>query len=118
MNATVFEIVGKVRQSMYDFTHLSDFALADVGEIGTGALLANRHVTLYSLDFDTETAVFVETAAEVDLSQAPFMFVVQYEQAIRVFTVPFETFCKWGMRYRSMIQNWFLSIRSAVVALL
>jgi hypothetical protein len=54
-------------------------------------ILENPHITLYGLDFENRQAVFVETPADVNLSHAPFYFTTQYEEAKRVWTIPFET---------------------------
>jgi hypothetical protein len=52
--------------------------------------LENPHISLYGLDFENRWAVFVETPADIDLSQAPFYFNTQFEMARRVLTIPFE----------------------------
>jgi hypothetical protein len=49
---------------------------------------------LYSLDFENGQAVFVETPADIDLSQASFYFDPQFEKAKRVLTIPLETMRK------------------------
>jgi hypothetical protein len=56
-----------------------------------GKILENPHITLYGLDFENRQAVFVETPADVDLSQAPFTVITQFEKAKRVLTISFET---------------------------
>lgn len=92
MEVTTFKIVDKHRESAFAIPHLSDFGLEKTGCMPFSAILNNDHVTLYSLDFDTQTAVFVEIPAEIDLSQVPFMFVTQYDEAVRVLTVSFNDF--------------------------
>ena len=91
MSVTCYKIVEKLRESPFAIPHLSDFGLEEVGKGSYQEILTNEHLTLYSLDFDTQTAVFVETPADLDLSQAPFMFVPQYDDALRVLTVSFQT---------------------------
>ncbi|MGD9147684.1 MAG: hypothetical protein PVI80_19110 [Anaerolineae bacterium] len=49
---------------------------------------------MYSLDFENGQAVFVETPADIDLSQASFYFDPQFEKAKRVLTIPLETMRK------------------------
>ena len=46
---------------------------------------------MYCLDINTGQAVFVETPADVDLSQAPFFYMAQYENAASVWMISFET---------------------------
>jgi hypothetical protein len=53
--------------------------------------LENPQIALYSLDIENEQAVFVETPVDVNLSQAPFYFTTQFEEAKRVLTIPFDT---------------------------
>ena len=91
MLATTFEIVGRPRERASRLADIGDFHLREIGRILTGKILENPHITLYSLDFENRQAVFVETPADVDLSQAPFYFRTQFEKAKRVVTIPFET---------------------------
>lgn len=90
MEAVEFNIVDKRRESAFAIPHLSDFGLERKGQVSVDEILRNACITLYSLDFDTKTAVFVETPADIDLSQAPFMFVPQYDEALRVLTLSFD----------------------------
>ncbi len=98
MEVIIYKIVEKLRDSMFAIPHLSDFGLEETSRTGIDAILGNDSVTLYSLDFDTETAVFVETPAETDLSQVPFMFITQYDEALRVMTVSFNTLVQMAER--------------------
>jgi hypothetical protein len=91
MIATTFEIVDRLRERSFQLTDVSDFRLRETGHIPAGKIMENLHITLYCLDFENSRAVFVETPPEVDLSQAPFYFIAQYENAVRVLTIPFET---------------------------
>ena len=91
MKATIYEITGKQRKAPFDLADVKDFLLREIGRSTTEEILENPHITLYSLDFKNNQAVFVETPADVNLSQAPFYFMTQYENATRVLTVSFET---------------------------
>lgn len=91
MIATLFDIEAKHRNSPIATVFISDFVLRESGQIAAETILQNPHITLYSLDFDNKRAVFVETPPDVDLSQAPFYYLAQYENAIRVLTISFET---------------------------
>jgi hypothetical protein len=62
-----------------------------MGHLPAERILENPHITLYGLDLENRQAVFVETFADVDLSQAPFYPVTQFEEAERVMTMPLET---------------------------
>ena len=89
--ATLFEIVERRRERPFQLTDINNFRLRKMGHLPTGEILKNPHNTLYSLDFENSRAVFVETPADANLSQAPFYFVAQYENATRVLTIPFDT---------------------------
>ncbi len=91
MIATNFEITNKRRPDPVGISDIKDFELRESGQIDATEILANEHITLYSLDFERGQAVFVETASPTVLSQAPFYYQAQYEKAVRVITLPFET---------------------------
>lgn len=90
MRATAFEILDRPYQAPFRRTILGDFRLREIGQSPVEKVLENPHITLYGLDFENKQAVFVETPADVDLSQAPFYFNTQFEKATRVLTIPFE----------------------------
>jgi hypothetical protein len=89
--ATTFEIVDRPRHTSFGRADIRNFRLREIGHVPVGKILENPHISLYSLDFENSQAVFVETPADVDLSQAPFYFITQFEKATRVLTIPFET---------------------------
>jgi hypothetical protein len=91
MIATSFDITGRKRNNPIAATDIKDFELQQGGTINAEEILVNPYITLYSLDFNQEQAVFVETSPDVDLSQAPFFYQAQYENASRVLTLSFET---------------------------
>jgi len=91
MIATCFEIIAKKRPDPLGLVDSKDFELRENGQINAEDVLSNRHITLYALDFERGQAVFVETPPEADLSHAPFYYVAQYENALRVVTLSFET---------------------------
>ena len=91
MIATCFEIIAKRRPDPLGLVDSKDFELRENGQISAEDILSNQHITLYALDFEHGQAVFVETPPDVDLSQAPFYYVAQYENALSVLTLSFET---------------------------
>jgi hypothetical protein len=91
MMATIFEIVDRPRHSPARRADIRNFLIRETGQLPAGKILENPHITLYSLDFENRRAVFVETPTDVNLSQAPFYFITQFEKAKRVLTIPFET---------------------------
>ena len=91
MNVPSFEIIKKQRNNPVNFVDIKDFELQENGQVDAGEILSNTHFTLYAFDFEKGQAIFVETASPDKLSQAPFYYQAQYENAIRVVTIPFET---------------------------
>lgn len=91
MVATRFEVKGRLQHAHVRLAGMSNFHLEERGEFPATEILANPHITLYSLDFEQKVAIFVETPADVDLSQASFFFKAQYDEAVRVWTISFET---------------------------
>jgi hypothetical protein len=91
MIATSFDIIGRKRNNPVAAADIKDFELQPRGTINAEEVLVNPCITLYSLDFDQGQAVFVETPPDVNLSQVPFFYQAQYENALRVLTLPFET---------------------------
>jgi hypothetical protein len=96
MQATTFEVLDRPGDAPYRRPGLGGFRLCEIGQGPAEEILRNRHITLYSLDFENREAAFVETASDVDLSQAAFYFDTQFEEATRVWTVPFETMMQLG----------------------
>ena len=91
MIATSYEIIAKRRANPFGLANINDFELHESGHMSAGEILLNVHITLYALDFEGGQAVFVETSPEAELSQAPFYYVAQYENAQCVITLPFES---------------------------
>lgn len=91
MVATTYEILERPDYGPYRYPGIHNFRLRETGQLPAGRILENPHVTLYCLDWENRQAVFVETPADVDLSQAPFYFATQYEKATRILTTSFET---------------------------
>jgi hypothetical protein len=91
LTATTIEIVGRPDHPPYRGPDLRNFRLGETGQLPAQEILENPHITLYGLDFENRQAVFVETPADIDLSQAPFYPTTQFEKAERVQTISFDT---------------------------
>jgi hypothetical protein len=90
MLATSYEIIAKRRPNPLGIADSKDFELRESGQISAEEILSNRDITLYALDFEHGQAVFIETSSEADLSQAPFYYVAQYENARCAIKLSFE----------------------------
>lgn len=91
MKAASFDIIEREMTSLIRLAGAGDFQLQAGGQIDATEILTNPAITLYSLDFENSQAVFVETAPEVNLYRAPFLYFAQFENAQRVLTLPFAT---------------------------
>jgi hypothetical protein len=91
MMATAFEILDRPHRAAFRRPGIENFRVRKIGQVPAGRILENPHITLYSLDFENRQAAFVESPADVNLSQAAFYFATQFEKAARVWTIPFET---------------------------
>jgi len=69
----------------------SDFVY-EVGEvINPQMIVTNPCITLYCLDHEAQRALFVETPPGLDLSKAPFFYHAQYENAVNLYGVSYDT---------------------------
>ena len=91
MFATKFEIVSRRRSNPVGLTDIRDFELREAGPIDAQEILANPRISLYAVDFENNRAVFLETARPEELSQAPFYYQAQYENAVRMITLSLES---------------------------
>jgi hypothetical protein len=91
MIAAEFEIINKRRPDPVGSADIKDFELRECGQIDAGQILTNERISLYAFDFEAGQAVFVETAPPDQLSDAPFYYQAQYENTVRVMTLPIES---------------------------
>ncbi len=94
MSIYQFAIEDKHRRHIGFVARLEDFTVSHKSEVDASVIVDNPAVTLYCLDDKARQAVFVELPPDIDLGQAPFVYLTQHEQAQRLFTMPYETFHK------------------------
>ena len=94
--ATEYEIMDKVKETPLDQASRRDFLLREKGPVDSAVILQNPFLSLYTLDFVNNEAVFVETPPEVDLCLEQFYYIAQYEHALRVIGVPIEEMVSLG----------------------
>jgi hypothetical protein len=92
MVATILEILEKTKTHPFGTALPENFVTRSIGTVDAQSIFDNPHVSLYCLDEASGAAWFVETPPEIDLAQAPFYYVAQYDHALRLFVVPYETF--------------------------
>ncbi len=91
MNAQYLNIDAKHSQMPGSLASLKDFTLSD-GEVVDAEIILGKNVSLYCLDDANQRAIFVELPDHVDLSTAPFVYQMQYDEAERLIAVSYETF--------------------------
>jgi hypothetical protein len=92
MTARYLEIVEKRRTFVAAVSSLADFSLRDGGEIDAEIVLSAQNLSPYCLDDDARRIIFVELPPDVNLATVPFIYQTQYEQAIRLLAIPYDTF--------------------------
>ncbi len=92
MSARVLNIVDKVKPFPSSNTAPENFVLSDGESVPPQIVVDNPNLSLYCLDDERKEALFVETPPEVDLSQAPFYYVTQYEHALRLIALSYDRF--------------------------
>lgn len=88
MSAKVLNIQAKNRTPANTVVKLEDFDYREGEAISLSSIVNSPNISLYCLDLQNQRAIFVETPIDVDLSQAPFYYLAQYEQAQRLIAVP------------------------------
>lgn len=71
---------------------LADFSAGDPEPVDPAIALRNDDLSLYCLDDANGEAIFVDLPAEVRLTDAPFIYMRQYEEARRLLAVPYADF--------------------------
>lgn len=94
MKTHQLNIESKHRQMTGFLASRNDFSCTDGGEIDPTVVVENAQISLYCFDDIDKQAIFVELPAEVDLTQEPFVYQAQYENARRLIAVPYETFAR------------------------
>lgn len=91
MQSYELTIDAKVKSDPFTIVSANDFLVQTSRAIDPHVVLEQPNLSLYCLDHANQRALFVETSPEVDLLQAPFYFIAQYEAAQRLIAVPYAT---------------------------
>jgi len=89
MQGLVFPIIDKPDVGQR-WVRIDDFVLGEAQPIDVDIVARNPLLSLYCIDLDDQTAVFVETTPDASLCDAVFMFEVQRSTAQRVVKIPLE----------------------------
>jgi hypothetical protein len=91
MEAYELIIDAKVKTSSFDIVSIDDFQTHAGQPVDPHIVLEKSNISLYCLDHANQRALFVETSPDVDLLQAPFYFIAQYENAQKLIALPYTT---------------------------
>lgn len=91
MHARELIIESREKANPFAIVSPADFQVRPGGAVDPYVVLNQPNVSLYCLDPLNQQALFVETAPDVDVLKAPFYFIAQYEAAIRLISVPYDT---------------------------
>lgn len=91
MEAVVYPIDARSRDIEADKASLAHFDLGGGTTVSARIVVDQPGWSIYCLEIESRQAVFVETDPDVDLSDAPFMYFKQYQEARCVALVSFET---------------------------
>ncbi len=89
MNATIHNILQKTKQDPTGFVSINDFQTAAGEPFNAQQILQDPTISLYCLQHQAKQVVFVQTAPDIDLTQYPFFYQAQFEQATRLITIPY-----------------------------
>ena len=90
MTCEVFDILGRGDFKITTFDSHRSFTLGPVRHEAADIVLREAGWTLFSYDFKTSKAVFLDIGTDCDLSKAPFCYLVQFERAKRQALISFE----------------------------
>jgi hypothetical protein len=90
MTAKSFAILRKKRRDPIAVVSPRDFHATYVGPADAHQILQRANITLYCLDEAEQSALFVETPPEVDLTSEAFYYQAQYRHARRLYKIPYQ----------------------------
>ncbi|WP_420630572.1 sulfotransferase family protein [Candidatus Leptofilum sp.] len=93
-NARVLTINQKVRNNPTGFVSLRDFDVTPGGTVSLKTIAQKPNISLYALNHFNQEVIFVETPPEIDLSERPFLYQAQYDEAIRLYSMSYRSFFK------------------------
>ena len=91
MEAYELIIDSKIKTSPFDIVSADDFHTHIGQPVNPHVILEKANLSLYCLDHANQRALFVETSPDVDLLQAPFYFIAQYENVQKLVAVSYDT---------------------------
>ncbi|MBI1259262.1 MAG: hypothetical protein GC204_17485 [Chloroflexi bacterium] len=106
-DARYLNIEARQRPLLPSLASLYDFTVSEGESVNADIVLRSPAISLYCLDDATQRAIFVELPPEADLTTAPFVYQMQYDQALRLIALPYDTFRQLAQTL-SQVQNLIL----------
>jgi hypothetical protein len=100
VSAQILYIEEKLRQLPISIANLNDFRYREGESVEAQCIPENPQLTLYCLDDEKRRAIFVELPPNIDLARVPFVYQTQYQHALRLVAVPYETFHQLANRVK------------------
>ena len=91
-SAMRYAVLDRRKHLDFAISSLDDFTLGDSEAFDSSRLLSDPCISLYALDFERNSACFVELSAAVSLQTEPFFFRAQFNGATHIITIPLEEF--------------------------
>ena len=92
MSVQRLEILNKPARPTHLPVGLNDFQFCEQGTVNPSFIINNPAVSLYSLDDASRQAIFVELPDEICLTESAYVYETQFQHAIRLYAVPYDTF--------------------------
>lgn len=108
MTGRLHEITARRKDFWAGVSKIDDFTLGPARDVSPDKILTSPDWSLYCLDFTQGKALFVELPAGTNLAETPFVYVAQFEHALRAITVPMDLVEDLGGKLASPPQLAFL----------
>jgi hypothetical protein len=92
MGGQYLSIASKQRQMAGFLASLADFSVKAGDAVDPAIVRRDPNISLYCLDEASKRAIFVELPADIDLAKAAFVYQTQYEHAVRLIALPYDSF--------------------------
>lgn len=91
-SAVRYAILDRCKDHDFAISSFDDFTLGGGEQFDSSQLLADPCTSLYTLDFERNSACFVEVPAIVALDKEPFFFRAQFNEATHLIEIPLDEF--------------------------
>ena len=108
MSAQILEIDAHLQSGTYGPPRLSDFDYHLGEHIPAETVVADPNISLFCLDNENRRAIFVSTPSEIDLAEAPFVYLTQRDHAHHLVALPYHELFQITDQMRSQVHPIFI----------